>query len=392
MTNSVYVQNAQRVTRAIRDSFIRMQLENLPALANEYTLAILELIQAEGHWAIGNDTSISLGEVAEEVLGFRTKDGYSIFDGKNGARLAAAFVEYLPLSVQHARMLFGRSEVPMDKLVNKLIKMNFDYQLSSNASYCALAQDISRKSKVQADRLITDILDGKTRIGQSADLSSVMFLIKTGLSNDKPSAPLLAAIKAQESEILKHIGLGDSGKNIKAINEIVKMPVGVLTNLKIAGCDTLLGKIMNLGSVDYTECSFTGFFNAGGKLPDTFVSAALSSAGHPADLRFAFAEALFNTPENLHAAARFINSDKVNSNAEIWLKSLGDAIVKLRREGVKFERKDVVDLIEPLTAAVENKVILKGAALASGIDGIYLAAVPSLKEFKGEFIHQELGL
>lgn len=393
MTNSVYIQNAQQATRAMRDAFLKSQLDTLPSLSNDYTLALLELIQAEGHWAIGSESSISLEVVAEQILGHRTKEGYSLFDGRDGARIAAAFVEFLPLTTEHARTLISRSEPPMDRLVTKLMKMNFDYPISSVTGICDLAQTIATKSKVQGDRFITDILNGKTHLGRSADLQSMMFLFRVGLSNEKPSESLLAAVKAQESLILKQLAIGDSSSKIRSINETVKLPVKVLTNLKVAGCDDLLGKILNLRSVDYgREGALSGFFAAGGRLPYTFVSGSLASPNLAPDLRFVFAEALATTPANLHAAVRFVGDERANDNAEVWLKSLGDALVLLGKEGLEFDRKQVVDLIEPIAASIENRAILKGAALASGIDGIYLAAVPSLKEFKGEFIHQELGL
>lgn len=393
MTNSVYALTAQRVTRAIRDALISGQYEKLPALSHDYAQATLELIQAEGHWAIGSDSSISLHEVAEHVLGHRTKDGYSLFDGKNRDQLATAFVQYLPVSVQHAKSLLARAEPPMDVLVTKLMKMNLEYQLGSSTGLSDLVDLIASRSRTQADRLITDILDGKTQLGRTADLPSMTFVIRTGLSHDKPSEALMTAVKTKEAEILKFIGIGDSGSKIKAVNETVKMPVGVLSHLKAAGCDGLLDKLINLGGIDYKAYgTLSGFSNAGGKLPDAFVSAALSSANHATDLKFVFAEALATSPENLHTALRFIDTDRANLNAEVWLKSLSDGITQLKKEGVHLEKKDVVDLIEPLAAKIENRAILKGAALASGIDGIYLAIVPSLKEFKGHFIHQELGL
>ena len=393
MTNSVYAQNAQRVTRAIRDTFLSGQYDKLPALSQEYTQATLELIQAEGHWAIGSDASISLHEVAEQLLGHRTKEGYSLFDSKNRDLLATAFVEYLPVSVHHAKTLLARSEPSMEKLVTKLMKANLEYQLGSSTGLPDLVDLISSRSQAQADRLITDILDGKTQLGRSADLLSMVFVIRTGLSHNKPSEPMLASIRVKEGEILKHIGIGDANAKIKAINDSVKMPVGVLSQLKLAGCDALLDKLINIGGIDYKGAgTLSGFFSTGGKLPDTFISAALTSANRGSDLKFVFAEALATNPVNLHTAVRFIDSDRANLNAEVWLKSLGDAITHLKKEGMRFERKDVVDLIEPVAAKVANRAILKGAALASGIEGIYLSIVPSLKEFKGEFIHQELGL
>lgn len=393
MTNSVYAQNAQRVTRSIRDSMIAGEFDNLPALSQEYTQAILELIQAEGHWSIGSDDSISLHAVAEQILGHRTKDGYSLFDRKNRDLMATAFVDYLPVSVHHAKILLARAEPSMEKLVSKLMKVNVEYQLGSSTGLSDLVDLIATRSPTQADRLITDILDGKTQLGRSADLISMVFVIRTALSNDKPSEPLQAAIRAKEGEILKHFGFGDSSSKVKAINDTVKMPIGVLTKLKKAGCDGLLEKIINLGGINHKEQgTFAGFFAAGGKLPDAFVSAALSSPNHAPDLKFVFAEALATDPATLHTAVRFIDTDRANLNAEVWFKSLGDAIVQLKAEGKRLEKKDIVDLIEPLAAKVENRQILRGATLASGIDGIYLSIVPSLKEFKGHYIHQELGL
>lgn len=393
MTNSVYAKNAQRVTRAIRDCFLSGAFDKLPALSQEYTQATLELIQAEGHWSIGADDSISLHAVAEQILGHRTKDGYSLFDSKNADLMATAFVDYLPVSVQHAKTLIARAEPPMEKLVSKLMKMNLEYQLGSATGLSDLVDLIASRSRGQADRLITDILDGKTQLGRSADLLSMVFVIRTGLSHDKPSDPLLAAIRAKEGEILKHLSFGDSGAKVRAINDSVKLPVGVLSKLKAAGCENLLDKLINLGGIDHKGTgTLSGFFSAGGRLPDAFISAALSSQNHAPDLKFVFAEALATDPATLHTAVRFIDTDRANLNAEVWFKSLGDAIVQLKKEGVRLEKKDIVDLIEPLAAKVENRAILKGATLASGIDGIYLAIVPSLKEFKGHYIHQELGL
>lgn len=393
MTNSVYAQNAQRVTRAILESFITGQYDKLPALSQDYTQAILELIQAEGHWAIGSDTSISLHEVADRIISHKTKEGYTLFDGRNRDLLATAFVDYLPVSVQHARLLLARSEPPMDKLVSKLIKMNLEYDLGSSTGLSDLVDLIANRSRAQGDRLITDILDGKAQLGRSADLLSMVFVIRTGLSHDTPSAPLLAAIKVKEEEILKHIGFGDSSSKIKSINSTVKLPVGVLTQFKAAGCDGLLEKLINLDSIDHKgPGTLSGFFSAGGRVPDAFISAALSSSKHGQDLKFVFAEALATNPVTLHTAVRFIDTDQANLNAEVWFKSLSDAIVHLKKEGVRLVKKDIVDLIEPLAAKVENRTILKGATLASGIDGEYLAIVPSLREFKGHYIHQELGL
>lgn len=393
MTTSVYAKNAQRITAAIQDSMITGRLENLPELSHEYTQAILELVQTEGPWALAADKSISLKRVADRIMEIRNDNYMTLFDGPSGGKFSAAFIEHLPVTVEHGRNLIGREGVPVEQLVTKLIKMYLEYEVSAANGLTQLADDISVKSPAQGDRFIADIL-GKTEVGKSAEAVSVGYLIRTALSHDKPSSAVQMAIQAKEPEMVRYLTGAESESRKNTFNKTVTLSIDVLTRMKQTNCDNLLSLAINIGSVDYAKSgSMSSFFASGGTLPEQFVVDAVRTTRTPYDQTFVFAESLSQPgPSKFIPALEGISGDQANMLAEVWLKSLGDAIVRLKKEGATLVRADVVNLIEPLAAKVENQDILKGAALASCIDGAYLAAVPSLKKFKGDILGQDLGM
>lgn len=392
MTNSVYVQNAQRITTAIQQAFVDHKLDRLPLLSMEYGQALVELIQADGHWAVHTDPSISLQAVCKSVLNQKTQEGYIVVGHDTKQDYLAAMIDTLPVTIDTAARLISLPACPVDKLVNKLIKTYFSYPVD-HAGLIDLLTTISTKSKTQCERLLVDILVGKSTFSNPSDLIASGALMHLVAKQDQPSTALKDAIKGREADFLACINMGDPKDRLKALQGVVKMSVRAFTNLKLAGCDASVAMLLNIGSVDYkTETKYSSFFEAGGKLPASFISKSITSASYQFDMKFALVEALTVSDESFINAIKSLPIDNYNSLAEYWFKCLGDAITTARQEGQNPSREAVVALIDTLAWRIDNKQILRGSTLASGIDGRFLAHSPSLKEFRGDYIHQDLGL
>jgi hypothetical protein len=395
MANSPHPQHLQHLVTGIYEAFVSNRLDMLPGLSAAYQETLLDLIQTEGHWALHSDVTLSLRSVASSLLDHKTSDGISLYahGGKDSKAFVGAFIEYLPVTIESANRLV-RSNCSMANLTAKLMKSYYTYQLGSDTNGLNdLIDEISAKHQPAADRLIVDVLNGKSNLIRGADITAVGWLMRSGAMIDKPSEALRAQLREKESQ-LESLCHGDAGTDrLIKLNTTVMMPVKALTMLKSAGWSSMLEKLISVRSINYSgECSFSGFFSAGGSLPESFIQAALINNSYLADLKFVMAEALIGDSAKFIAAVQSMKGFTANRNAEVWLKTLGDAVLHLQGEGVRFSRDQIVSSIEPLAAKIGDADILRGAALASGIEGKYLAAAPSLKPFKGEFIHRELGL
>lgn len=392
MKNSSYAQNARMLAAEIFSAFRNDRLEILTALSHDYQQAIFGLLQADGPWALTADKSISLQCVAEQVIDYRNGDKSSLFDGDNGGQVCAAFIEHLPVTVEHATILLGRGGFPLESLVSRLTKTYAEYPRFSGYEIATLAEDISKKEPEQADRLIADFFEKAQSVESNAAIVDLAIMIRTAMSHD-PSPDVKAAIKAKQPLIL-HRFSRDTKKGLDSLKSMFKMSVDMLTRIKEAGCDALFPVLITVNGVDYSKKgSMSSFFRAGGELPEKFVSYAAGSSAFASDLMFAFAEALHPPgPAKLQAAIQKIEGCQANMLVELWLSSFCDAVARLKEEGVIPSKAEIVNMIELIAVKTDDKKKLRAAALTSSIDGKYLASVPAFRAFRGDFLHQELGL
>ncbi|MBI6882586.1 hypothetical protein [Pseudomonas putida] len=393
MTTSIYVQNAQRITDAIFKAFRNGDLDPIPQLSAEYQQAMAELIQADGVWGLHTDLSISLDHVAERLISLKTKDGYPLVgDGMRSApHFVSAFIQYLPLSIQTAQRLVRIQECDLGKLVDKLKKSHFTYHLSSTNGLITLVDDIAAGSQRSADSFIVDILS-KSVFGRPGDVISAIALLKTASMIDKPSAALTEIVGKKEAEFEGCFAGDDAAKKIGEMQSVVKLSIRALTGLKRAGWSSMLERLINTGVIDHKKGSAREFFEEGIELPKPFVAKALGSKRDQFDLKLALYEALTSSRNSVFYALSFMDGEKGNELGDFWLKCLGDTITTAKKDGLSLDEDRIVQLIEDFSVKIPNQKILKGGALASGIDGEYLARTPSLRQYRGDFVHQELGL
>lgn len=396
MAISAYVHNAQRVTKAIEGAFVGASLEKLPELVQEYRQAIMELAMSSDAGGLHSNPDVSLQAVAQRLLQMRTKEGYAVLNHNLDAEYISAIIATLPIDVQMADALIRLPSCPIDRLCEKLVQTQYSYQIDMES--IRFLSTLAEKNPAITDRVLIDILDGKSQFGFGIDIPSLGAVIKIATTLNNPSTRLLSLLKTRSPEFIKRIDSITS--SLKALSDMVKLPLITFANLKVAGCDDLINKIMQADGMDFKATDpMDVFFKAGGVLPDAFLTKALGSDKFNYSMYLAFLEVLVKpTTEAIEAIEHirpFLTPESSlshNSMAERWFKSLGDSIEIAVRLGYKPDKSVIVGLIEAVAENINNPVILKGSTLASGIDGRYLAVSPSLKAFKGDYVHQELGL
>jgi hypothetical protein len=398
MAISATVRNAQRIIQAINYSFVKGELGGLPDLVQEYRQVIAELAMS-GDVGLHSNADISLHEVGKRLLNLRTNEGYSILNHDVDATFITAIIDTLPIDVEMADFLLRLPACPVDKLCDKLIQTMYSYHLGMDSM--RFLQTLVEKNQAMADRVMIDMLDEKTQFDGGTDPLSMGGFLRLATSLGQPSPRLLGLLKSRSPEFIKRIDLYDQAhNNLKALASSIKFTLTSFAILKQAGCDTLIDKLMQADGLDFkVPVPLDDFFKVGGVLPDAFLAKALGTDKSNYSMYLAFLEVLVKpTSEAIEAIEHlrpFLTPESSlshNSMAERWFKSLGDSIEIAERLGYKADKSVVIGLIEAVAENINNPAILKGSTLASGIDGRYLASSPTLKPFKGDYVHQELGL
>jgi hypothetical protein len=392
------VVNAQLITQAIEKAFVTANLDDLPEMLKLYRSAIVELTAGPDACGIHSNKDISLQAVAERLLQMRTDDGYGLFKPDLDAYYIVSVTETLPVDVQMAETLLRLAQCPINKLCDKFMQTQYSYRIDADLE--RFLRGLAKSNQVAADRVFCDMLDEKTTFGAAVGIAPLAAVLRLMTTLDKPSSRLLSLLKDREPDLIKRFDLQDGAANLRALAETVKLPLNTFANLKRAGCDELIDKIMQADGLDHTpKVPMNVFFKEGGVLPDAFLKKALASDRLTTTMNLAFLEVLVKPTEDaLEAVSRlrtFLQPDWAkthNSMAERWFKTLGDSIEIAKELGSKVDKSVIIGLIEAVAENIDNPAILKGSTLASGIDGRLLSLSPSLKAFKGDYVVQELGL
>jgi hypothetical protein len=398
MAISETVRNAQRITKAIQFSFVKGELDELPELVQEHRQVIAELAMSGDFVGLHANPGISLHEVGKRLLNMRSHDGLGILNHNVDAKYLSAIIATLPIDIEMADFLVRIPACPIDKLCEKLIQTQYAYNIDMAEN--RFLQALVEKDQALADRVMVDILDEKSQIDSGRDTLSLGGFIRLATTLKSPSTRLLGLIKSRSPEIINRIERYDVIANLRSLAETIKLPLSAFVALKQGGCDDLINIIMQADGMDFKATDpMDIFFKVGGVLPDAFLKKALEADKFTYSMNLAFLEVLVKpAPDAFKAVARIsqfltpTTGGSHNAMAERWFKTLGDSIEIAVRLGYKQDKGVIVGLIEAVAENITNPVILKGSTLASGIDGRYLASSPSLKAFKGEYVHQELGL
>jgi hypothetical protein len=398
MAISETVRNAQRITKAIQFSFVKGELDELPELVQEHRQVIAELAMSGDFVGLHANPGISLHEVGKRLLNMRTSEGLGILNHNVDAKYLSAIIATLPIDIEMADFLVRIPACPIDKLCEKLIQTQYSYHIDMNEN--RFLQALAEKNHALADRVIVDILDEKCQIDAGMAHLSLGGFIRIATTLNNPSTRLLALLKFRSAEMIGRFERHDAAANLRSLADTIKFPLSSFANLKQAGCNVLIEIIMQADGMDFKATDpMDIFFKVGGVLPDAFLKKALEADKFTYSMNLAFLEVLVKpAPDAFKAVARIsqfltpTTGGSHNAMAERWFKTLGDSIEIAVRLGYKQDKGVIVGLIEAVAENITNPVILKGSTLASGIDGRYLASSPSLKAFKGEYVHQELGL
>lgn len=379
--NSVYLQSLVETTKAIQSAFMRNNTDQIPGLVNEYRQLLIEVIQADGIWAI-NDKHVSLHDVVSRILSVKTSDGYEFIDDQTPQAYLKCLINNMPISLDNATKLVRYKNCPPSALVDKISKTNFKY-----TDYVELTKFILRMVSANhkdADKFVCDVLTNKIEFDSKTRGEHFRELIMSICNIDKFSPELVSILRSKEGSFIDYLTSNPSA---------IKYHYSTRVALKLheAGCvkfSNWLVKDVDM-MVYGTKEEVLKLAMTGIRVGSGFIKDALNDKDCVNDRVFLYMTHLVS-PENRICSA--IENDRSEIMSQTWFKCLGMALSEADKAGLSYDRDSVVDLISGLSRAVENKILLKGSVLASGIKGELLVRAPELSQYSGELLEGDLGL